>query len=71
MLGSVHLEAGTQDLCFLKFFNSSLLSLNTGLTTQKMEGRRGAPELPGACGVCFLTSGSSMELFAGDVDTKL
>lgn len=66
----VRQEHGT---CFSlsSILNSFFLSPNAGLTTQKMEGRSYPPELPGAHSVCFLTSGSTLELFEGDVDTKL
>lgn len=46
-------------------------SLNSGLNTQKVEGRCHAPELPGAHGVCFLAGGPSPALPARDVGPQL
>lgn len=72
VLGAVTVRQGQGTCAPLSCnFTSFLLSPNAGLTTQKLEGGSYPPELPGAHGVCFLTSGSTLELLEEDVDTEL
>lgn len=73
MLTSVNAsqEHRTYAFLFIMFLIIFSPSFNAGLTTQKMEGRSYSPELPGAYRVCLLISGSTLEVFARDVDTQL